>query len=66
LPYAKETVGRYDFVNFSNIDDWSVVKINDWFLGNKLVCDKNNDINYEQTLCTWLKLFSTLLKYRIW
>lgn len=67
LPYAKETVGRYDFVNFFNIDDAvQLSKLMIDFLGNKLVCDKNNDINYEQPyVLGWGELFSTLLKYKI-
>jgi hypothetical protein len=64
LPYAKETVGRYDLVNFFDINDpiqLSKIMLN--FLENKLVCDETYDINYKPPyVLGWDKLFSTLLK----
>jgi glycosyltransferase involved in cell wall biosynthesis len=67
LPYAKETVGRYDFVKFFNTDDpIQLSKLMIDFLDNKLVYDKNNDINYEEPFVVgWGGLFSTLLKDNI-
>ncbi|MFV8327793.1 glycosyltransferase [Flavobacterium sp. ZS1P14] len=64
LPYAKETVGRYDFVNFFNIDDpIQLSKLMIDFLGNKSIYDKTNGIKYEQPyVLGWGELFSTLLK----
>lgn len=64
LAYAKETVGRYDLVNFFNIDDSiQLSKLMIDFLENKLVCDKTYDINYKQPyVLGWGELFSTLLK----
>lgn len=64
LPYAKETVGRYDLVNFFNINDpIQLSKLMICFLENNLVFDKTNDINYEQPyVLGWSELFSTLLK----
>lgn len=64
LPYAKETVGSYDFVNFFNIDDSiQLSKLMIDFLENKSVCDQTYDINYKQPyVLGWDELFSTLLK----
>lgn len=64
LPYAKETVGRYDFVNFFNIDDpIQLSKLMIEFLESKLVHDNTYDINYKQPFVLgWDELFSTLLK----
>ena len=64
LPYAKETVGSYEFVNFFNPDapdELSELIIN--ALENNLVFDKTNAINYEQPFVNgWDELLETLLR----
>lgn len=64
LPYAKETVGSYEYVNFFNPDDpneLSELIMNT--LENNLVFDKTNAINYEQPFVnSWDELLETLLK----
>lgn len=67
LPYAKETVGKYDLVNFFNVDDSKQLsKLMIDFLENKLVFDKTYDVNYKQPYVVgWNELFSTILKKSI-
>ena len=64
LPYAKETVGNYEYVKFFNPDDadeLSEIILN--AIENKLVFDKTDVINYEQPFVnSWDELFTTLLK----
>jgi len=64
LPYAKETVGEYEFANFfdpSNPHKLSELIIT--ILENKIIFDKNHSINYEQPYVKgWGELFTTLLK----
>ena len=64
LAYAKETVGRYNFVNFFDVDDpikLSNLMIN--FLDNKFVFDETYDINYQKPyVLGWEELFNALLK----
>jgi glycosyltransferase involved in cell wall biosynthesis len=64
LPYAKETVGNYEFVSFFNPDD--AVQLSELILNaveNKLVFDKTKSIPYEQPFVNgWDELFSKLLK----
>ncbi len=64
LPYAKETVGGYEFANFfdpNNPKQLSELVIA--ILENKLIFDKTNSINYEQPYVKgWGELFATLLK----
>lgn len=63
LPYAKETVGSYDFVNFFNTDDpIQLSKLMIEFLENELVCDRTYHIDYEQPyVFGWGELFSAIL-----
>ncbi|MFT7071901.1 glycosyltransferase [Patiriisocius sp. Uisw_017] len=64
LPYAKETLGNYDFVSFFNPDD--AVQLSELIINaseNKLVFDKTDAIDYEQPFVNgWDELFETLLK----
>jgi glycosyltransferase involved in cell wall biosynthesis len=64
LPYAKETVGNYEFVSFFNPDD--PVQLSELIINvieNKLVFDKTVAIDYEQPyVIGWDELFTTLLK----
>jgi glycosyltransferase involved in cell wall biosynthesis len=64
LPYAKETVGNYDFVNFFNPDD--AVQLSKLFINaaeNKLVFDQTKEVKYEKPFVKgWNELFSMLIK----
>jgi glycosyltransferase involved in cell wall biosynthesis len=63
LPYAKETVGNYGYVNFFNPDN--PIQLSELIIDaveNKLVFNKTDVINYEQPLAnSWDELFALLL-----
>ncbi|KAF2325923.1 MAG: glycosyltransferase [Flavobacterium nitrogenifigens] len=64
LPYARETVGNYDYVNFFKTDD--VVKLAELmsgFINDNFNFDKTLSIEYEDPFVqNWNELFQTLLK----
>lgn len=64
LPYAKETVGGYELVNFFVADNsFQLAELMIDFLEKKSVYDKTHTIIYEQPYVHgWDDLFSTLLK----
>jgi len=63
LPYAKETVGNYEFVSFFNPDDAvQLAKLMTQTIEKKLLFDKTETINYEQPFVNgWDQLFDKLL-----
>lgn len=64
LPYAKETVGNYDYVSFFDINDPAeLAKLIVNFLDNKLNYNQTHSIEYgEPFVKGWNNLFETLLK----
>ena len=64
LPYAKETVGGYEFVNFFNPNDASkLAELIFDYLNDNLAYDITNPIDYEEPFVhDWDELFTTLLK----
>ncbi|UAM97192.1 glycosyltransferase [Polaribacter litorisediminis] len=64
LPYAKETVGHYDFVCFFNPDD--AVQLSKLFINaakNKLLFHETKAVQYEQPFVKgWNELFALLIK----
>jgi glycosyltransferase involved in cell wall biosynthesis len=64
LPYAKETVGYYDFVCFFNPDD--AVELSELLINaaeDKLVFDTTKAVQYEQPFVKgWNELFAILIK----